>query len=121
MGTQFTIYTDYKALGRILNLTDSTGELAHKGLRLPKFDFDVAHRAGAKHQAGNAPSRLLTTRKVESPLKDKLPLNEINANSDSTNILVIYASSEDIIPLVRIKKINQCIPHDIRTDNRTSA
>lgn len=57
-----TFSTDYKALKWLLTVQDASGNLARWYLRLLKFEFDIAHRAGFKYQAVDALSRLPTAR-----------------------------------------------------------
>lgn len=57
---------------RALDLTNATGGLTQWSLRLPDFDFDVVHRAGLKHLAADALSRLTTTGKVLALVEDDL-------------------------------------------------
>ena len=72
-GTRFTIRTDHSALKWLLNLADSSGRLARWRLRLTEFEFDIVHRAGIKHQAADALSRLETTSTDETELRDEIP------------------------------------------------
>ena len=76
--TRFTVRTDHSALRWILNLTDSTGRLTRWRLRLLEYDFDVVHRAGIKHQAPDALSRLDTDAFDAQPLQDDLPVFSID-------------------------------------------
>lgn len=56
-----TIRTGRDSLKWILNLSDSTGRFARWRLCLSEFEFDVVHKAGVKHQAADALSRLPAT------------------------------------------------------------
>lgn len=76
----FTVRTDHSALRWILSLTESTGRLARWRLRLLQYDFDITHRAGIKHQAPDALSRLPTTASDESPVLNDLPLLCVDAS-----------------------------------------
>ena len=73
VGTRFTVRTDHSPLKWLLNLKDSTGRLARWRLRLSPFDYDVVHKAGLKHQAPDALSRLTTTGMDDSPIDDEIP------------------------------------------------
>lgn len=61
VGTRFKIRADHDSLKRILSLADTAGCLAGWQLRLSKFNFDVVHCDGIKHQAKDASSHLITT------------------------------------------------------------
>lgn len=83
----------------ILNLTGSTEGLARWRLRLSEYDLDVVHRAGERHKAAGAPSRLRTTGKNDTLLQKSLFLLLIVAESDDNSILVINADCDDSILL----------------------
>ena len=72
-GQRFTVRTDHDSLKWVLNLADAKGRLARWRLRLSEFDFDVEHRAGVKHQAADALSRMETTGLDTRPLGDEIP------------------------------------------------
>lgn len=76
-GTRLTVFNDYSALRWILNVADATGKLVRWALQLPKFQFDVVHRFGVKHQAGDALLRLETDGLEGSPVDDGIPVQEI--------------------------------------------
>ena len=57
-GQRFTVRSDRDSLRWVLNLADAKGRLAGWRLRLSEYDFVVEHRAGIKHQAAEALSRL---------------------------------------------------------------
>lgn len=76
-------------------MADNTGRIARWHLRLSEYDFDIIQRAGVKHQAAGALSRLQTTGKDDTPPEVDLPLIAIDARSDDTKALVINASSDD--------------------------
>lgn len=95
---QFTIRTDQGSLRWILHLSGSTGKLARRRLRLSKFEFDVLQFAVVKLQAAVAPSGLETTGENDTPLENDLHLLANEVDSDKTNLLVIYANSNDFIP-----------------------
>lgn len=86
-GKRFTICTDQNNFKWIPNYTDFTERPARWHLRLFKFDFDVVHRTGKKHQASNALSRLNASGKDERPLDDDLSLYAID-NFDSLAVSV---------------------------------
>lgn len=57
----------------VLNLADASENLDRWCLPLYEFEFDVVHRAGLKHQAGNAFSRLLANVHDTTKLIDAFP------------------------------------------------
>lgn len=59
-GQRFTVLTNYESSRWVLSLADSNGRLQRWCLRLLDFDFEVVHRAGIKHQAADALSRMRT-------------------------------------------------------------
>ena len=82
-GQRFTVRTDHDSLRWVLNLADAKGRLARWRLRLSEFDFDVEHRAGIKHQAADALSRMTTTGLDTTPLGDDIPC--FTADTDFQN------------------------------------
>ena len=70
---RFTVRTDHSPLKWLLNLKDCSGRLARWRLRLLPFHYDVVHKAGLKHQAPDALSRLPTAGMDNSPIDDDLP------------------------------------------------
>lgn len=52
--------TNHHALRCIHNLADTSGKLALCRLRLLDYYYEIVHRAGMRHQAGNVLSRLHT-------------------------------------------------------------
>lgn len=104
----FSIRMDHASLKWILNLTQVTIRLARGRLRLPKFAVEVVHRAGIRHQAADALSRVPATANDKTPLEDDntpvkndLPLLAIVAmhNLADTHIFVIDTNEEDIMLL----------------------
>lgn len=77
-GKRFTILANHDSCKWILNLPDSTGRLAQWRVRLWEYDFDVLHRAGIRHQANDAKSRLQTTGEHKTHLDEDLPLLAID-------------------------------------------
>lgn len=67
-------------------MTGANGKLARWSLRLASLDHDVVHRAGVKHQADEALSRLETTKPDEQPIDDDLPLLLITMTGESAPI-----------------------------------
>lgn len=58
--SRFTIKTDLEEFKCLLTMTETTGNLAGWRPHVLQFDFNVVHRAGMKHQAADALSRLKT-------------------------------------------------------------
>ena len=88
-GTRYTIRTDHDALRWILNMADATGKLARWRLRLAEYEFDVVHRAGVKHQAADALSRLPTDGEDKAPLDDEIPVLVIQHDDEQTVSTVV--------------------------------
>ena len=72
-GNRFTLRTDHHSLRWIMNLADASGRLQRWRLRLADFEYDIVHRAGVKHQAADALSRLPTNGTDQHPLDDGIP------------------------------------------------
>lgn len=58
----------------------STGMLGHRRLQFSDFEFDVLHRAGMKHEAANALSRLVTMETDQMSIEDKMTVLCITAS-----------------------------------------
>lgn len=52
-GARSTIRTNYKPLHWIFTIAEANRKLARKRLRLPTFEFDIAHSAGIKQQTAD--------------------------------------------------------------------
>lgn len=96
-GARFTIRTDHDALRWILNMADATGKLARWRLRLSKYEFDVVHRAGIKHQSADALSRLTTSGNDDTTLDDGIPVM-ILENGGTSDGRVCYECDDDETP-----------------------
>lgn len=79
-GFRLTVCTEHDVLKWILNLTDWTGKPARQRLYLSKFEVDVVHCAGIKHQAANVSSQIKTTGTDQTPIEDKIPVFYITAS-----------------------------------------
>lgn len=86
-GARFTIRTDQELLECcILNFTDITSRLARWRLRLSRFEFDVVLRAGIKHQAADALSRLHTLNEDTVPLDNDSPFLAIDVQNEISSL-----------------------------------
>ena len=79
-GQRFTLRTDHDSLRWIMNLSDASGRLQRWRLRLADFEYDVVHRAGIKHQAADALSRMPTDGSDQTPLDDAIPTLAVEAS-----------------------------------------
>lgn len=73
-------------------MTDNSGKLACWRLRLVEFELDAVHRAGVKHQAADAVSRLPTTGIDDTPLHDDVQVLKLPGNTrsdDRSSVLMI--------------------------------
>lgn len=97
-GTQFTIRTDHDPLKWILILTDSTSRLERWRFLVSECHFDVVRRAGIKHQAAEASSRLRTTGKNKTHLDNDLHVLAIDEqkNGEQTIHLINASGNEEI-------------------------
>lgn len=84
-GSRFTIRTDHQALRWILNMSDATGKMEIWRLRLSELELDVVHRAGVKHQAAEALSRLPFSGDDETTIEDEIPLLWV----ENTQVMVL--------------------------------
>lgn len=84
---RFTICPDSDSLERNLILSDSSSRLARMQLLLSEFSFDVIHRAGIKHRAADALSRLVTKQSDTTPFEDDFQLYAIKT-LDATDAVV---------------------------------
>lgn len=96
--TRFIIRTDHDYLKWIFSPTNSTERLVRWCLRL-LYEFDFVHRAGVKHQATDALSRLQTTEKVCIPLESNLQIPAIYVTEYDERIFVIDANSKELLSL----------------------
>lgn len=78
---RFMLRMDHHALHGILSLADATGQLARWRLRLMGLDGETVHRAGIKHQATDAFSRLLANFSDRTMLKDDIPIMDVTRSS----------------------------------------
>lgn len=99
-GTRFTVRTDHDSLKWILNLTDSTSQLARCCVCLSEYDFNVVHLAGKKHEGADALSRLRTTVEDQMHLDDDLPVPAIDEQENGEQTIhVINTDKKEKIPL----------------------
>lgn len=77
-GRRLTIRTDHGCFKWILNLADTSVRWARWRLCLPEFEFNVLHRAGVKHQAVDALSRMPTGGADTTPIEDEIPITVID-------------------------------------------
>jgi hypothetical protein len=56
-GSRFSVVTDHAALNWLMGINDATGRLCRWAIMLQNYEFDIVHRAGAKHQNADALSR----------------------------------------------------------------
>lgn len=73
-------------------MTDATGKLARWRLKLSEFKLGVLHRAGIKHEAADALSRLPATGNNETPSRDDdtiLDITDDTASHDKWSVLKI--------------------------------
>ena len=57
LGNKFLIRTDHSALKWILSFKDPQGQLAKWLMTLSKYNFEIQHRPGSKHQNADTLSR----------------------------------------------------------------
>ena len=70
----FIVRTDHDALCWLMTISDSTGHLMRRRLRLSDFDFTVKYRPGLVHQVPDAFSRILTPEgNDDKPIEDEVP------------------------------------------------
>lgn len=100
-GFRITIKTNHDSLKWIQNLIKSTGRHAYLCLRFSEFVLNVVHRAGIKHQAVDALSRVPTCGEDNTPIHEDLPLRpvEVIYNLGDTHICVTETTKNDVIPL----------------------
>jgi hypothetical protein len=55
--TRFRLVTDHEPLTWLMQARNLTGKHARWGVVLSQFDFDIEHRAGARNQCADVPSR----------------------------------------------------------------
>ena len=73
-GLTFTVMTDHDALRWLMTISDSTGRLMRRRLRLSEFEFTVKYRPGQVHQVPDALSRVLTPEgNDDKPIDDEVP------------------------------------------------
>ena len=92
-GTEYTIYTDHKALLWLLNLKDPHGRLARWSYSLQGHNATIKHRPGIHHQNVDALSRLLQTIENVKVETDVVEINTITVTKDSnvsSKILDVY-------------------------------
>ena len=105
-GQRFTVRTDHDSLRWVLNLADAKGRLARWRLRLSEYDFVVEHRAGIKHQAADALSRLETTGLDTSTLRDEIPCYVVDEDVQGDVLspggaTPLYPGNPDVMTLVQ--------------------
>lgn len=94
---QITIRADDSSLKWILNLTDSTSQLAPRRFRLSEYDFDVVHWANVNHQVADALSHLQPTGENQTLLNGDLPVLAIDEqeNREQSIHIIRTADSEE--------------------------
>lgn len=88
----FSVCTGHNALRWILNMMSQTGKLVVCRLMLSKFEFDVVHQAGVRHQAIGALSPLLTAGHDDMPLNGDvviLAISNDTISQDRSSVLTI--------------------------------
>lgn len=77
--------TDHDKLKRILNITDTIGQMVSSGTRLSEFDINVVHSADIKHQEADVLLRLKTFGTEQTPIEDEIPILHFTASISSRN------------------------------------
>lgn len=108
--------THHQALKRILDLKESTGELAQWRLWLLKFDFKVVRWPGLYHQAPDAMSRLHKivpkTSAKEADFDDKIPTHCILGQETDSKVATEDLWS-DMVTVLISKKILEAQINDV--------
>ena len=105
-GQRFTVRTDHGSLRWVLYLADANGRLARWRLRLSDYDFFVEHRAGIKHLAADALSRLEATGLDTSTLRDEIPCYVVDEDVQgdllhSGGVTPLYPGNSDVMTLAQ--------------------
>jgi hypothetical protein len=97
-GRKFHIITDHQPLYWLLTTPNLRGKFARWAVILSEYDFDIQHRAGAKHQNVDALSRLSVDNDVSSVLQRSMGLWAAH-KATSAGLMAAYsliAPSRDI-------------------------
>lgn len=85
---------EQNAFKRVLNLSDTSGCLARRRLQLSELDIHIVHRAGVKHQAPDASSRLRADGEKMTDNDDDLSVLNVKKKGTDEEIHYVHVCTE---------------------------
>ena len=99
LGRHFIIRTDHAALQWLRRVSEPIGQQARWLEQLEEYDFDVVHRAGAKH--GNADA--MTRKPCDRPRCCRRDQNAVSSSVDPENwVVAVIRTDDDTVELPSI-------------------